>query len=355
MSKKIFMILLVLLFIVSSLAFGGSKFKVGFIYIGPVGDAGWTYAQDQGRKYLEKKMGIETIALESVPEGAESMSSMENLIALGCKIIYATSFGYMDPVLEVAKNHPKIVFEHCSGYKTAKNVGTYFGRIYQADFLAGIIGGAMSKSGNIGYVAPYPIPEVIRGINAFTLGARISNPHAIVKVVWVNNWYDPPAEKEAALSLIESGCDFIAHGQDSPAANQAAEEKGLYSIGYNTDMSKFAPKSHLTSAMWNWGPLYVKMTKEVMDGTWKNTQLWPGMEGNVVKLAPISDKVPDDVKVKVLLYEKRIKKGEYKIFAGPIKDQKGNVKIKKGEVLSDMELLEMSWFVDGVSGTIPGK
>lgn len=329
-------------------------FKAGFIYIGPVGDAGWTYAHDQGRKYLEKKLNIETIYLESVPEGAEAITSMENLIALGCKVIYATSFGYMDPVQEIAKKHPDIVFEHCSGYKRAKNVGTYFGRIYQADFLAGIIAGAMSKSGKIGYVAPVPIPEVVRGVNAFTLGARISNKDATVKVVWVNNWYDPATEKEAALSLIESGCDFIAHGQDSPAANQAAEEHGLYSIGYNSDMRKFAPKSFLTAPIWNWGPLYVEMTKAVMDGTWKSEDLWPGLEKGIVKLAPISDKVPDSVKLKVIYYEDQIKKGAYKVFQGPIKDQKGNIKVKKGETLTDKELLEMFWFVEGVLGTIPG-
>ncbi len=330
-----------------------AQFKAGFIYIGPVGDAGWTYAHDQGRKYLEKKLGIETIYLESVPEGAESITSMENLIALGCKVIYATSFGYMDAVQEIAKKYPNIVFEHCSGYKRAKNVGTYFGRIYQADFLAGIIAGAMSKSGKIGYVAPIPIPEVVRGVNAFTLGARVSNPNATVKVVWVNKWYDPATEKEAALSLIESGCDFIAHGQDSPAANQAAEEHGLYSIGYNSDMKKFAPKSFLTAPIWNWGPLYVEMTKSVMDGTWKSEDLWPGLEKGVVKLAPISDKVPNEVKLKVIYYQKEIEKGNYKVFQGPIRDQKGNIRVKQGQTLTDKELLEMFWFVEGVIGTIP--
>ena len=354
MFKKAFIFTLILVFVFSMTAFSASKFKAGFIYIGPVGDAGWTYAHDQGRKYLEKKLNIETIYLESVPEGAEAISSMENLIALGCKVIYATSFGYMDPVQDIAKKHPDIVFEHCSGYKRAKNVGTYFGRIYQADFLAGIIAGAMSKSGKIGYVAPVPIPEVVRGVNAFTLGARISNKDATVKVVWVNNWYDPATEKEAALSLIESGCDFIAHGQDSPAANQAAEEHGLYSIGYNSDMRKFAPKSFLTAPIWNWGPLYVEMTKAVMDGTWKSEDLWPGLEKGIVKLAPISDKVPDSVKLKVIYYEDQIKKGAYKIFQGPIKDQKGNTKVKEGQTLTDKELLEMFWFVEGVLGTIPG-
>ncbi len=354
MLKKVLVVTLFLALVFSVGAFSGTNFKAGFIYIGPVGDAGWTYAHDMGRRYLEKRLGIQTIYLESVPEGAESISSMENLIALGCKVIYATSFGYMDPVLEVAKKHPDIVFEHCSGYKRAKNVGTYFGRIYQADFLAGIIAGAMSKKGEIGYVAPIPIPEVVRGINAFTLGARVSNPKAKVRVVWVNKWYDPATEKEAALSLIESGCDFIAHGQDSPASNQAAEEHGLYSIGYNSDMRKFAPKSFLTAPIWNWGPLYVKMTKDVIDGTWKSKDLWPGLKEDVVKLAPISDKVPDKVKLKVIYYETKIKNGEYKIFKGPIRDQKGDIKVKEGEELTDKELLEMFWFVEGVEGKIPG-
>ncbi|MCD6254009.1 MAG: BMP family ABC transporter substrate-binding protein [Thermotogae bacterium] len=328
--------------------------KVGFVYVGPVGDAGWTYAHDRGRQYLEKVLPtVETAYFESVPEGVEAAVKLRQLAASGFELIYATSYGYMDSVIEVAKEFPNTVFMHCSGFKRAENVGTYFGRIYQADFLVGIVAGAMTESNLIGYVAPHPIPEVVRGINAFTLGARLVNPKARVKVVWVNAWFDPATEKEAALSLIEAGCDVIAHGQDSPAANQAAQEKGVWSIGYNTDMSKFAPHSHLTAAIWNWGPLYVEITKSFIDGTWKSEDLWPGFEKGVVDIAPLHPVVPKSVVKLVETYKYLFQKGEYKVFKGPLYDNKGNLRVKEGEVMSDHEIWDMYWFVRGVEGTLP--
>lgn len=332
------------------------KLKVGFIYVGPVGDAGWTYSHDLGRKYLEKNVkGIETMYLESVPEGAEAETAIENFIATGCKVIFATSYGYMDPVQDIAKRYPKIIFEHCSGYKRAKNVGTYFGRMYEPRFLSGIVAGMMTKSNKIGYVAAHPIPEVIRGINAFTLGVRTANPKATVNVVWTNTWYDPATEKEAALSLLESGCDIIAQHQDSPAAQQAAEEKGAYSIGYNSDMSKFAPKAHLTSPVWNWGIVYKYIMNKVLNNTWKSEDIWWGLNKKAVGLAPFGPMVPDSVKVKVLLYQKKIENGEFFVFSGPIKGQNGDIVVKKGEKLSDADMLSMNFFVEGVKGSIPSK
>ncbi len=352
----IFMVFALFLMVLFTGTSFGAKLKVGFIYVGPIGDAGWTYAHDQGRKYLEKKVkGVETVYLESVPEGAESITAMENFIATGCKVIFATSYGYMDPVQEVAKRYPKVIFEHCSGYKMAKNVGIYFGRMYEPRFLSGIVAGLMTKTNKIGYVAAHPIPEVIRGINAFTLGVRKVNPKATVTVVWTNTWYDPATEKEAALSLLEANCDVIAQHQDSPAPQQAAEEKGAYSIGYNSDMSKFAPKAHLTAPVWHWGVIYEYIVKKVLDGTWKSEDIWWGIKEGAVGLAPFGPMVPDDVKVKVLLYKKQIENGEFFVFQGPIKDQKGNIVVKEGEKLSDSDMLKMNFFVEGVIGSIPSK
>ena len=227
-------------------------YKVGFIYVSPVGDAGWSYAHDMGRQVLEAMPDVTTAFVESVPEGPDSERVLNRMAREGMDVIFATSFGYMDPMQTVAKDFPNTVFMHCSGFKRADNVGTYFGRIYQARYLSGMVAGAMSASGKLGYVAAFPIPEVIRGINAFTLGAQKMNPEVEVRVVWTKTWYDPATEKEAAKSLLDVGCDVIAQHQDSPGPQEAAQERGVYSVGYNTDMSAFAPKAHLTAPMWNW-------------------------------------------------------------------------------------------------------
>lgn len=332
----------------------GEKFKVGFIYIGPVGDAGWTYAHDLGRKYLEEKMpDVETIYVENVPESSDAERVLTELAQKGAKVIFATSFGYMDYVLNVAKKFPDVVFLHCSGYKTAPNVGTYFGKIEEPRYLSGIIAGKMTKVNKIGYVAAHPIPEVIRGINFFTMGVRSVNPNATVKVVWTNTWYDPAAEKEAAKGLLDAGVDVIAQHQDTPGPQQAAQEKGVYGIGYNTNMIQFAPKANLTSPIWNWGPYYVKTVEAVKNGTWKTEQYWGGMADGVVDLGEINSIVPDDVKKLVEEKKQAILKGELNIFTGPIKDQSGQVKVQDGQKMTDEEVLNMNWFVEGVEGTIP--
>jgi basic membrane protein A len=341
-----------MLCVVVGTAWGSEKkMKVGFVYVSPIGDAGYSYAHDQGRKAVAAMPGVTTSYVEAVAEGPDSERVMLNMARDNYDVIFATSFGYMDPMLKVAKQFPKVVFMHCSGYKTAPNMGNYFGRIYQARYLTGIVAGSMTKSKVLGYVAAFPIPEVIRGINAFTLGAQSVNPDITVRVVWTKTWYDPVTEKEAAKSLLDVGADVIAQHQDSPGPQEAAEEKGVYSIGYNSDMSAFAPKAHLTAAIWNWGPYYVKKVEEVRNGTWKTGSEWPGLDQGIVDLAPFGPMVPQDVQDKVNGLKKEIAAGTKKVFVGPIADQDGNVKFADGVAATDPELLSMNWFVKGVVGT----
>lgn len=325
--------------------------KVGFIYVSPVGDAGYSYAHDMGRQAVAKMEGVETSYVESVPEGADATRVINNMARKGFDIIFGTSFGYMDPMLKVAKKFPKTTFMHCSGYKTAPNMSAYFGRIYQSRYLAGLVAGSMTKSNIIGYAAAFPIPEVKRGINAFTLGVRAVNPKAKVHVVWTKTWYDPATEKEAAKSLIDIGSDVIAQHQDSPGPQEAAEEAGIYSIGYNSDMSGFAPKAHLTSVVWNWAAFYPMVVEKVRKGEWKADHYWWGLSEGVVDLAPYGDMVPKAVRTMVDARKEEIKNGTFKVFTGPIKDQSGAVRIKKGEVASDEVLAGMDWFVEGVEGS----
>lgn len=327
------------------------EMKVGFIYVSPVGDAGWSYSHDVGRQAIEAMDGVTTSYVEAVPEGPDSERVMMNMARKDFDIIIATSFGYMDPMLKVAKQFPKTVFLHCSGFKTAENMGNFFGRMYQARYLSGMVAGTMTKSNTIGYVAAFPIPEVIRGINAFTLGVRAVNPQATVRVVWTKTWYDPATEKEAGKSLLDVGADVIAQHQDSPGPQEAAQEKGVYSIGYNSDMSTFAPKAHLTAPVWNWKVYYTKVVDEVRKGTWKAGAVWPGMDTGIVDLAPFGPMVPKELQGKVNAEKAKIIAGEQKIFVGPIKDQNGEVKLADGKVASDEELLGMTWFVEGVIGS----
>jgi basic membrane protein A len=327
------------------------EIQAGFVYVTSIGDAGWSYAHDQGRKMVEALPDVKTSYVEAVPEGADAERVILNMARKGYDVIFATSYGYMDPMLKVAKQFPKVVFMHCSGFKKSKNMGTYFGRIYQARYLTGLVAGAMTRSNIIGYVAAFPIPEVIRGINAFTLGARDSNPEVQVRVVWTKNWEDPATEKEAAKSLVDVGADVVAQHQDSPSCQEAAEEKGVYSVGYNSDMSAFAPNAHLTAAVWNWGPFYVETVEKVRNGTWKSESVWPGLEYGIVDIAPFGPMVPKDLQEKVLARKAEIKSGEFKVFTGPIKDQNGTIRMVEGAAAPDSELLGMTWFVQGVIGT----
>lgn len=330
------------------------KFKVGFIYVGPPGDAGWTYAHDQGRKFLEKQLpNVQTLYVESVPEGADAEREITNLAEKGCKVIFTTSFGYMDPTVKVAAKYPNVVFMHCSGYKTAKNVGTYMDRDYEGRYLGGIAAAKYIKGDLVGYVAAFPIPEVVRCINAFTLGAQSVNPKIKVKVVWTNTWYDPAAEKAAAVSLINAGAGLITMNQDTPAAMQAAEEKGLYAVSNDSDMRAFAPKAILTGQIAVWGPYYVKVVKSVMNKSWKSGDYWGGLKDGLVDISPYGSMVTDDVKKMIAEKRKIIEKDDWAVFVGPIKDQSGAIRVKAGQKMTDAEMLSFNWFVQGIEGTIP--
>lgn len=325
--------------------------KVGFVYVSPIGDAGYSYAHDLGRQAIENLDGVTTSYVEAVAEGPDSERVMLNMARKGYDIVFGTSFGYMDSMLKVAKKFPKVTFMHCSGFKSAENMGNYFGRMYQARYLSGVVAGSMTKTNVLGYVAAFPIPEVIRGINAFTLGAQSVNPDVTVRVVWTKTWYDPATEKEGAKSLLDVGADVIAQHQDSPGPQEAAEERGVYSVGYNSDMSSFAPKAHLTAAVWNWAPYYRSVVEAVQSGTWKSGSAWPGLDKGIVDLAPFGAMVSGDIQKKVEILKKEIAEGRKKVFAGPIKDQKGEVKIAADSAATDEELLGMTWFVEGVVGT----
>ncbi|GHV37761.1 BMP family ABC transporter substrate-binding protein [Synergistales bacterium] len=326
----------------------------GYIYIGPVGDGGWTYMQDMGRQAVDKQFsGLKSAIVESVEEGPGSVAVMERLARQGSKLIFAGSFGYMDFVQDVAKKYPDTIFMHVSGYKRAENVGTMMGRMYQPRYLSGIVAGRMTKSGNIGYVAAHPIPEVIRMINAFTLGVRSVNPTATVKVIWLFSWFDPGKEKEAAKALIESGCDVLGMHADTGAVAQACEETKTYVVGYNNDMSGFAPTMHLTAPVWNWEKLFAPIIEQVRDGVWKSEDIWWGLKEGAVDLAPFGAAVPEDVRKSVNEQKARIAGGDDFIFTGPIKDQKGEVKVAEGSKMSDADIWSMGWFVEGVLGEIP--
>jgi basic membrane protein A len=331
--------------------------KVAFIYIGQPGDLGWTYEHERGRLMLEEQLGdkVETVTVPDVPEGPEAEKAIRDVIQQGAEMVFATSFGYMDPMLAVAQETPDVIFEHCSGFKTNDNMATYFGRIYQPRYLSGLVAGSMTEANLIGYVAAFPIPEVIRGINAFTLGVREVNPDAEVRVVWTNTWYDPVKEREAAEALLDEGADIIAQHQDTTEPQKAAGERGLLSVGYDSDMGQFVGESVLTSPIWNWGVYYIDTVQKVLDGTWETHEYWGGLEDDVVELAPLSPRVPDDVKATVETERNRIVSGDWDVFCGPINAQDGSEKVADGECLSDGDMLSMEWFVEGVAGTIPSN
>lgn len=326
--------------------------RAAFVYISPPGDLGWTYEHDRGRLMLEDELGdlVETAYMEDVTEGPDAARVIRQYAQEGWDVIFTTSFGYMEDTYEVAEEFPDVVFEHCSGYMTRENMSTYFGRIYQPRYLSGIVAGAMTEENLIGYVAAFPIPEVIRGINAFTLGVRSVNPEAEVRVVWTNTWYDPVVEREAAEALLDQGADVIAQHQDTTEPQKAAEERGMLSIGYNSDMRQFVGDSVLTSPQWNWGTYYIDTVQDIIDGTWGTSQFWGDLESGVVMLAEMSPLVPDELRQEVEGERERILNTDWDVFCGPITDQDGNEAVANGECLSDEEMLNMDWFVEGVIG-----
>lgn len=332
--------------------------KVAFVYVGPVGDLGWTWAHDQGRKELEAAFpNVTTVYQESVPENpADAERVIRQFAQDGADLIITTSFGYMDPTINVAKDFPDTKFIHISGYKTAPNVATAFGKIEEPRYVSGELAGLMTKSNQIGYVAAFPIPEVIRGINAFTLGVRKTNPEATVKVVWTNTWYDPQKERAAAEALLDGGADVITQHQDTAGPQQAAEDRGAYGIGYNADMSELAPNAFLTAPIWHWGVYYKQAVQDILDGTWKSTQYWGGWKDGIVDLAPLASFIPEDIRKQIEDEEARFKSGEkdeFTIFSGPLKDQSGEVRVPEGQTMTGDEILGMNWFVEGVQGDIP--
>ncbi|PRD41396.1 BMP family ABC transporter substrate-binding protein [Phyllobacterium phragmitis] len=344
---------------VASFALGGAahaqeKLKVGFIYIGPPGDFGWTYQHDQGRKALEAALGdkVETTFLENVPEGADAERSIERLARAGNKLIFTTSFGYMDPTIKVAKKFPDVKFEHATGYKTAENVSVYNSRFYEGRYIQGQIAAKMSKAGVAGYIASVPIPEVVQGINSFMLGAQSINPDFKVKVIWVNSWFDPGKEADAAKALIDQGVDIITQHTDSTAAMQVAAERGIKAFGQASDMIKFGPETQLTSIVDNWAPYYIERAQAVLDGTWKSQNIFHGMHEGLVVMAPYTN-MPDDVKKMAEETQAKITSGELKPFTGPIKKQDGSEWLKEGETADDKAILSMNFYVAGVDDKLP--
>ncbi|ANE47649.1 membrane protein [Paenibacillus swuensis] len=326
--------------------------RVAFVYIGPPGDGGWTFQHDEGRKAMEKELGIKSDTVENVPEGADAERIITEL-AQNHDIIFTTSFGYMDYTLNVAKKFPDVVFLHCSGYKTDTNMGIYFGKNFEGSYLSGMAAGKVTKKNIIGYVGAFPIPEVIYNINAFTLGVQSVNPEAKVNVVWSNTWFDPATERQAAISLLDKGADVLMAYQDSPATLQAAAERGAMAGGNDSDMTRFAPKAYLTNPTWNWGPYYTSVVKAVADGTWTNKPYVGSMADGMIGLAPLGESVPEDAKKLVTDTQAKIIDGSFQIFKGPIVDASGATKVEKDQVMTLEEINKMNWFIKGVEGTIP--
>ncbi len=340
--------------------FGASaadKLKVGFIYLGPVGDLGWTYQHDLGRQAMVKEFGdkVETTYLENVSEGPDSERSIEQLARAGNKLIFTTSFGYMEPTLKVAKKYPNVHFEHATGYKRSANVSTYSGRFYEGRYIQGQIAAKMSKAGVLGYIGSFPIPEVISGINATMIGAQTVNPNIKIKIIWANSWFDPGKEADAAKALLDQGADVIMQHTDSPAAMQIASERGKLAFGQDSEMIKFGPKAQLTSIIDNWGPYYIARVKAELDGTWKSEDEWGGLKSKMVVMAPYTN-MPDDVKKAAMETEAAITEGKLFPFKCPVVAQDGKeVECKGGDHLSDGQVLGMNFYVKGIDDKIPGK
>lgn len=329
--------------------------KIAFVYVAPIGDLGWTWAHDQGRLALEQEFGdkVETAYVENIPEGPEAERVIRDFAQKGYKLIITTSFGFMDPTITVASEFPDTWFVHVSGYKTAANVSTVFGRMEQARYLSGLVAGAATESNILGYVAAFPIPEVVRGINAFTLGVREVNPEAEVRVVWTNTWFDPPKEKEAAEALLAAGADVIAQHQDTTEPQKAAADAGKLSIGYDSDMGKFVGETVLTSPIWNWGNKYIDIAQKIMDGSYASESYYGGMDEGIVDLAPFSPKVTDETKALVEAKKQEFVEGKGKLFCGPVNGANGKLIVAEGKCLTDAELLSMDYFVEGVVGEAP--
>jgi simple sugar transport system substrate-binding protein len=331
--------------------------KIAFAYVGPVGDGGWTYAHDNGRKAVEKEFGdkVVTSFVEKVPEAADAERVFRDMIGQGNKLIFGTTFGYMDSMLKVAADAKDVKFEHATGYKTADNMRTYDSRTYEGAYLAGVVAGGMTKTNVLGVVGSIPIPEVIRNINSFTLGAQSVNPKVRTKVVWVNEWFNPPKETEAAQSMINGGADVLMQNTDSSAVLQTAEKAGKYAFGWDSDMTAYGPKAHLASAVINWGPYYVKATRDALEGKWSTGRTWWGVKEGAIDLVSISDAVPAELKAKVEAAKAGLKDGSLVIWKGPLVGSDGTEVLAKDKVADDQFLGGIKFYVKGVEGKVPGS
>ncbi len=329
--------------------------KVGFIYVGPVGDFGWSYQHDQGRQAIEAEFGdaVETTFIESVPEGADAERVLRQMAQSGHDLIFATSFGFMNSIVNVAKQFPDVKFEHATGYQRLDNLATYSARFYEGRYVIGIIAGRMTTSNVIGYIAAYPIPEVVRGINAAYLGAKSVNPDVEFRVVWANTWFDPALEADAAATLIEQGADILMQHSDSTAAMTLAEERGIMAFGQASDMATSGPTAQLTAIVDNWAPYYTERVQKVIDGTWEATDTWGGIGSGMVELAPFSDRIPEEVQAEAQAAADAIAAGDLDPFTGPIARQDGSQWLAEGEVADDETLLGMNFYVEGLEGVIP--
>jgi len=331
--------------------------KVAFAYVGPVGDAGWTFAHDKARQEAEASFGgkVKTSFVENVPEAADAERVIRDMADQGNTLIFGTTFGYMEPMLKVAADVKNVKFEHATGYKTADNMRTYDSRTFEGAYLAGVVAGSMTKTKTLGVVASIPIPEVIRNIDSFTLGAQSMNPDVKTKVVWVNKWFDPPKETESAQALLDQGADVLMQNTDSSAVLQTAEKAGKMAFGWDSDMSKFGPHAHLASAIVNWAPYYKKAIKDVLDGSWKVEQTWWGVKEGAIDLVHISDQVPAATKAKIDEIKKGLSDGSFSIWKGSIKDQAGKEQLKAGETAEVKMLLGINFYVKGVEGKLPSS
>ena len=343
-----------------ALAAGGAlaqdKTKVGFVFVGPVGDGGWTYEHNQGRLAVEEHFGdaVETVFVESVPEGPDAERVMTQMALGGADLIFTTSFGYMDPTINVAAKFPEVMFEHATGYKQADNVSVYSARFYEGRAVQGHIAGQITESNIIGYIASFPIPEVIRGINSAYIHAKEVNPDVEFKIVWAYTWFDPAKEAEAATVLIEQGADVILQHTDSTAPQAAAQAAGnVYTFGQASDMAEFAPMPRVSSIIDNWAPYYIERTQAVIDGTWESVNTWDGMDTGMVEIGEITDAVPAEVKASAEALMESIRSGEYHPFTGPLKKQDGSDWLAEGEVADDGTLAGMNFYVEGLTGEIP--
>ena len=331
------------------------KTKVGFVYVGPIGDHGWSYQHHKGLEAIKKEFGdkVETTHVEKVSEGPDAERVIQQLAQKGHDVIFTTSFGFMNPTLKVAKRFPKIRFEHSTGFKRSKNVSTYNIRFYEGRYVAGMIAGKMTKSNTIGYIASFPIPEVVMGINAAYLGAKSVNPNIKLKIIWVSTWFDPGKEADAAKALTDQGADVLFQHTDSPAAMKLAEQKGIFAIGQASDMQAFGPNAQLTALVNNWAPYYISRVKAAMDGSWKSIDTWGGINSGMLKFAKWNSKIPADVVKLAETARDNIAAGKLHPFTGPLNKQDGSPFLKTGEKIADKDLAGMNFYVQGIEGSLP--